>query len=122
MIIILKPIADIYKEHEAAKKREYEEQVLQTEKGSFIPVVLTTSRGMRPACKNMLKRLAQKISEKRGERYSDVINHLETRIRFVGGFDRHRRDTIMFCRSFQITSTPLSKILFAQRSAGCAYR
>ena len=79
---VFKPIADIYKEHEAAKKREYEERVLQTEKGSFVPVVLTTSGGMGPACKNMLKRLAQKISEKRGERYSDVINHLRTRIRF----------------------------------------
>ena len=30
----------------------------------------------------MLKRLAQKIVKKRGERYSDVINHLRTRIRF----------------------------------------
>ena len=30
----------------------------------------------------MLKRLAQKIAKKRGERYSDVINHLRTRIRF----------------------------------------
>ena len=30
----------------------------------------------------ILKRLAQKIAKKRGERYSDVINHLRTRIRF----------------------------------------
>ena len=30
----------------------------------------------------MLKRLAHKIAEKRGERYSDVINHLRTRLRF----------------------------------------
>ena len=64
------------------KKREYEERVLQTEKGSFVPLVLTTSGGMGPGCKDMLKRLAQKIAEKRGERYSDVINHLRTRLRF----------------------------------------
>ena len=79
---VFKPVADIYKEHEAAKKREYEERVLQTEKGSFVPLVLTTSGGMGPGCKDMLKRLAQKIAEKRGERYSDVINHLRTRLRF----------------------------------------
>ena len=79
---VYKPIADIYKEHEAAKRAEYEERVLQTEKGSFVPMIFTTSGGMGPACKNMLKRLAQKIAEKRGESYPDVINHIRTRIRF----------------------------------------
>ncbi len=38
---------------------------------------------MGPACKNMLKRLAQKIADKRGEGYSNVINHLRTRLRFA---------------------------------------
>ena len=35
---------------------------------------------------------------------NDISNGLSpgTNI-IVGGFDRHRRDTIMFCRSFQIT-------------------
>ena len=57
-------------------------KLLQTEKESFVPLVLTTSGGMGPGCKDMLKRLAHKIAEKRGEKYSDVINHLRTRIRF----------------------------------------
>ena len=56
--------------------------MLQTEKGSFVPVVLITSGGMGPACKDMLKRLAQKITAKRGESYPHIINHLRTRIRF----------------------------------------
>jgi hypothetical protein len=43
---VYKPIADIYKENEAAKRAEYEERVLQTEKGSFVPMIFTTSGGM----------------------------------------------------------------------------
>ena len=34
---VFKPIDDIYKEHETAKRKEYEERVRQTEKGSFVP-------------------------------------------------------------------------------------
>ncbi len=65
------------------QKKEYEERVLQTEKGSFVPLVLTTSGGMGPGCKDMMKRLARKIADKRGESYANVINHLRTRIRFA---------------------------------------
>ncbi len=78
-----KPLKDVYKEHESAKKREYEERVLQTEKGSFVLLVLTTSGGMGPGCKDMLKRLARKIADKRSESYANVISHLRTRIRFA---------------------------------------
>ena len=80
---VFKPIDDIYKEHETAKKKEYEERVRQTEKGSFVPLIMTTSGGMGPAFKDMNKRLAQKIADKRGEQYSHVINHIRTRVRFA---------------------------------------
>ena len=66
------------------QKRDCEERGLETEKGSLVPLVLTTSSGMERACEDMLKRLAHKNAEKRGERYSysNVINHLGTRLRF----------------------------------------
>ena len=57
--------------------------MLQTEKGSFVPLVLTTSGGMGPGCKDMMKQLAQKIASKKDEKYADVVNHLRTRIRFA---------------------------------------
>ena len=41
-----KPVADIYVEHQKAKKSEYEERVLQSEKASFTPLIFTTSGGM----------------------------------------------------------------------------
>ena len=38
--------------------------------------------GMGPECTKFHKRIAELISTKRGEEYSDVVNHIRTRIRF----------------------------------------
>ena len=38
---------------------------------------------MGPECTRFHKRIAELISAKRGEQYSDVINHIRTRIRFA---------------------------------------
>ena len=78
-----KPLKQIYHEHETEKKRKYEERVLQSEKGSFVPLVFTTAGGMAPACTQLNKKLAKKISEKRRESYASVINHIRTRLRFA---------------------------------------
>ena len=40
------PLAQVYAEHEKAKKDAYEERVRESEKGSFIPLIFTTSGGM----------------------------------------------------------------------------
>ena len=37
---------------------------------------------MGPECTRFHKRMAELISAKRGEQYSDVMNHIRTRIRF----------------------------------------
>ena len=78
-----KPLEKIYQEHEQLKKAEYEERVLQSEKGSFVPLIFTTSGGMGPQCMAFHKRLAELIATKRKERYSHVINFIRTRIRFA---------------------------------------
>ena len=41
-----KPIEQVYVQHENEKKRAYNERVLQIEKGSFTPIVLSISGGM----------------------------------------------------------------------------
>ncbi|MCP4458807.1 MAG: hypothetical protein GY816_12410 [Cytophagales bacterium] len=79
---VFKPLKEIYKSHEQQKRAEYEERVLQSEKGSFVPLVFTTLGGMAPACNELNKKLAERIAEKRKERYSYVINHIRTRLRF----------------------------------------
>ena len=40
---IYKSLPQIYKEHEDLKKRTYEERIRESEKGSFTPLIFTTS-------------------------------------------------------------------------------
>ena len=56
---------------------------MESEKGSFAPMVFLTTGGAGPACTEVLKRLAEKIADKRSENYSHVITHLRTRLRFA---------------------------------------
>ncbi len=63
--------------------RAYNDRVLQVEKASFVPLVYTTSGGMSPQCEKVHKRIAELVSHKRNELYSDVINHIRTRLRFA---------------------------------------
>ena len=60
-------------------------RVLQLEKGSFVPLVLTTTGGMAPEAKRFIKRLAAgapaaMISAKTKEDYSQVISNIRTRL------------------------------------------
>jgi hypothetical protein len=77
-----KSIEKIYEEHEKSKKREYNERVIQVEKGSFTPIVFSTFGGMGKETTVYHKRIAQLIAKKRGETYSSVMNFMRTRLRF----------------------------------------
>ena len=43
-----KKIPDMYKYHENAKKQEYNDRILQIEKGTFTPLIFSCSAGMAP--------------------------------------------------------------------------
>ena len=73
----------LYIQHENSKKRCYNDRILQVEKGSFSPLIFSTTGGMGPESTKFHKKLAEKISVKRGEQYSDVVNHIRTRVRFA---------------------------------------
>ena len=77
-----KSIDQLYTEHENEKKNAYLERVLQIEKGSFTPIVLSTYGGFGPEAEKHHKRIATLISERKNENYSDVINHIRTRLNF----------------------------------------
>ena len=77
-----KSIEQIYAQHEREKKSKYNNRILQVEKGSFTPLIFSTTGGMGPECSIYHKRLAELISMKRGDTYSDVVNYIRTRIRF----------------------------------------
>ena len=77
-----KSIEKVYEIHEKQKKREYNERVVQVEKGSFTPIVMSTFGGMGVEATKFHKRLAELIAKKRGETYSSVVNYIRTRLRF----------------------------------------
>ena len=77
-----KTIDQVYTHHENLKKNEYNERVLQIEKGSFTPIVGTTFGGMGREAERHHKRIASLIAAKRNEEYGDVLNHIRTRLRF----------------------------------------
>ena len=52
-------------------------------KGSFSPLIFSTTGGMGPECTKYHKRIAELISNKRGENYPDIMNYMRTRIRFA---------------------------------------
>uniref|UniRef100_A0A0L8HN52 Uncharacterized protein n=1 Tax=Octopus bimaculoides TaxID=37653 RepID=A0A0L8HN52_OCTBM len=61
----------VYAVHER-EKRCCNERVLQIEKCSFTPIVMSASRRMREEANKHHKRIALLIAEKQNERYSDV--------------------------------------------------
>ena len=54
-----------YKKHESEKKRSYNSRVLEVEKGTFTPLVFSTTGGMGEEAAAFNKRLASLLSEKR---------------------------------------------------------
>ena len=73
---------EIYNKHETEKKRAYEKRVLEVEQASFTPLVFTTTGGMSKECKRFHSRLAELISIKKGETYSNTISWIRTKIAF----------------------------------------
>ena len=61
----------------------YRERVIQSEKGSFYPMVFLTTGGAGPECSAIMKELSDRIADKRQEPYSSVINHLRVKLRFA---------------------------------------
>ena len=79
---INKPLPRVYAAHERQKKHDYNERVQQVEKGTFTPIVMSTFGGMGNEAERHHKRIAQLISEKKNEKYGDVLNYIRTRLRF----------------------------------------
>ena len=78
-----KIIRDSYKYHEELKKVKYEQRIRDFENSTFNPLVFSSTGGAGPSASKVRKRLAQKISEKREEKYSDVMSFIRTKISFA---------------------------------------
>ena len=80
--VMAEELSQIYSHHENRRKRECNARILQVEKGSFCPAIFNCSGGASPEASKLLKVIAKKLSAKRGEQYSTVINFLRRRISF----------------------------------------
>jgi len=76
-------VTRMYKHHEDIKKRAYLHRVQQIEKGSFTPLVFSTTGGVSGEADKFFRRLAEKMTQKKlGSSYSDNISFIRRRLRF----------------------------------------
>ena len=78
-----KSMETLYRENEREKKSLYNDRIINTERGTFTPLVFSTTGGMAPECTRLNKRVAELIASKTGEAYSHIIKFLRTRLRFA---------------------------------------
>ena len=79
---VSKSIPQMYRSHENEKKRMYGHRVLQVEKGTFTPLVFSTTGGMSEETNKAVKRLAQRMETVTHQRYSEVVGFIRKRLRF----------------------------------------
>ena len=68
--------------HEQDKKTQYNDRVIEVEKGTFTPVIFSCRGGVSKEASRLLKAIAQKLAEKRNESYSTSISFIRRRISF----------------------------------------
>ena len=76
-------IKSIYKKHEREKRRSYERHILEVERGTFTPIVLSTTGGWGPSAAITYKRIASMIAEKQGSSYNQVMKMIRCKISFA---------------------------------------
>ena len=77
-----KSITAMYHHHEQQKKRDYNLRVINVEKGTFTPLVFSTTGGMGQEASSFIKHLSEKTARKTNQRYSEVMSFMRRRIRF----------------------------------------
>jgi homogentisate 1,2-dioxygenase len=72
----------IYHLHDVRKMKKYNNRKIQVEKGNFTPLIYSTFGGWGPQTTRYHERLAEKLSQKRGEDHAAIMFYMRTRIRF----------------------------------------
>ena len=73
----------VYRSQERGKRRQYEERIREVEMSSFTPLVLSIFGGMSKSTLVAYKHLADLISAKWSEPYSQVISWIRVKINFA---------------------------------------
>ena len=77
-----KSITQMYLSHERQKKNLYNSRITEIERGTFSPIVFSTTGGMGKEAESFYKCIAMKLSIKRDQRYCETISFLRRRLRF----------------------------------------
>ena len=75
-------LAQCYRWAGLDKKRKYDERIREVERGTFSPLVFSSSGGMGLSATVVYKRIATLISEKKGHPYSHVLHWLTCHLCF----------------------------------------
>ena len=76
-------LSSVLRKHELEKKRAYNKRVMDIEHGSFTPLIFTTTGVMGHECAIYHKNLAEKISERKDEQYSEIMRYLRVKFSFL---------------------------------------
>ena len=75
-------IPKMYTFHEGLKKVKYNARILEIDQGTFTPLIVSCTGGVSKETDKFIKKLAEKISLKKKEEYSNVVSFVRRRIRF----------------------------------------
>ena len=76
-------VKSVLRKHEMEKKRQYNQRIMEVEHGTFTPLVFTTSGAMGHECTKFHKTLAEKMSNKSGEKYEDIMRYIRVKVSFL---------------------------------------
>ena len=72
----------MHRSYENEKKTSYNDRVLDKERGTFTPVVFSSTGGMGIKASKLMKRIAERTERKTGQRFADVMGFIRKGIRF----------------------------------------
>ena len=75
-------LSSVHKIHEKEKKRSYNQRILETDHGSFTPLVFACTGGMSRECERFYSRLGELISEKKKIEKSATMGWLKAKLSF----------------------------------------
>lgn len=73
----------IFARHKGEKKRNYNDRVINIEHGTFTPLIFSISGGVGPEAAVFHKHIAERITEKSGDRYNKVMTWIRCKLSFI---------------------------------------
>ena len=77
------PVEKILSKYEQDKKRNYNRRIMNTEHGTFTPLVFSVAGDQGTETSTFHRHLASKIALKKDERYKDVVNFIRCKLSFL---------------------------------------